>query len=803
MYFNYLEGDPQKNEAAGKLERLEKRVQQLLQESADDGFTEYLRQMRERIINQQYQADLLASELDRRVQMYQVNMQAAQARQNIQPPVQPIQQSVQPPVQPTQQSVQPPVQPVPQPTQPAPQPSQPMAGQGVFSSAVPYVAQEPVSPPTVSQPVPQPVYQAVVQPVYQAVVQPAYQPVPQPAKQKSNVEFTIGAAVLSIVGSVFILIALVLLGINYMNGFVKGMSLYAVCLAVMVLSELLLYKRWPKLGITFSAVSVGGLYLSTLINYLALKNFNMWVAMGLTLLITVGVVLLGRKKNTVTYRVLGMAAVYISILMIPMGGQAAEGCMPQTDFLVVTAMLFLINIMCLLVPAQKARTAINITHMALNTLFTLLACFLWEAEWDWTSFAQIWHYPVFVAVSLLVMQLIFISQVRWQVKQKPDSKLEDNVGICITYGISTLFYMLMTSGVTDFAYLIINDVSEDIYLVHRLVCTAVVLCICGISMLALRGRQERWFAWYLLNLLAFTIHFNAAATEETTYCLVALLAVTKLLSFTKNSMLRISDAVLTAFACIPVLVDHSHGYVVPLFIVLVLSVLCINYWKVYFEAVLTFVIALYTSMHMLPALKLPVFVGILFVGMLLFNNVKRWRGRGMIVYNSFALAGQAVCYLLLINPVYFNAHLTYLCMLIFGVSTIVICFQGNYQMDFRGKRMVLAIFLTYMALVIRTSFPIVNSILMMLIALICVGIGFAERRKALRIYGLVLSLVVCGKIVLYDFLEAPLLQRTVLFFIVGTLALVISAIYMILEKKQGKNQKSPEEQSIQEEQGAV
>ena len=98
----------------------------------------------------------------------------------------------------------------------------------------------------------------------------------------------------------------------------------------------------------------------------------------------------------------------------------------------------------------------------------------------------------------------------------------------------------------------------------------------------------------------------------------------------------------------------------------------------------------------------------------------------------------------------------------------------------------MAIFLTYMALVVRTSLPVMNSILLMLIALVCVGTGFYAKEKRVRIYGLVLSLLVCGKIVLYDYRGAATLQKMILFLTVGIIALIIAGIYIVLEKKNSK-----------------
>ena len=51
----------------------------------------------------------------------------------------------------------------------------------------------------------------------------------------------------------------------------------------------------------------------------------------------------------------------------------------------------------------------------------------------------------------------------------------------------------------------------------------------------------------------------------------------------------------------------------------------------------------------------------------------------------------------------------------------------------------------------------------------------------------------CGKIALYDYWGAPVLQKTVLFFAVGVIALAIAGIYIVLEKNTGNNGKTDRE----------
>ena len=117
-------------------------------------------------------------------------------------------------------------------------------------------------------------------------------------------------------------------------------------------------------------------------------------------------------------------------------------------------------------------------------------------------------------------------------------------------------------------------------------------------------------------------------------------------------------------------------------------------------------------------------------------------------------------------------------MFVFVLAYLVLTLQ-----EFKHRELILVIFLTYMALIVKTNIPVINSILIMLIALVSVTAGFVKKDKPVRIYGLVLSLCTCGKIALYDYWGAPILQKTILFFVVGVIALVIAGIYIILEKK--------------------
>ncbi|MBR1770483.1 MAG: DUF2339 domain-containing protein [Lachnospiraceae bacterium] len=779
MYFNYLDEEQNRQRAEqgmqteqgmsaeqgapDRMKLLQMRIAQLLQISRDPAFTEYLNYMQNIVSGEEMRVEQMRGDLEKQFQVYQRNMQQMAAQQAAPQPV-------------TAQSMAVPT------AQPAEAPMQQATMQ---STAVP-TAQ------TAETPMQQATMQSTAVPAAQTaetpVQKPAAQPAPAPRTPRRNAEFAIGGAVLSIVGSVFILTAMVLFGMYFMEGLMKGILLYVACAVIMALAEFVLYKRWPRLGMTISAIGITGLYISTLVNYLVLHNFNEWIGLLIPVVITLFVVALSRKRDAVAYRLIGMFAMNLCLLQVFHEKSSAGGFLP-IELAMVTAIWLLANVMCLVVPMKRAYTAVNIVHMAISTLFAIEVYMggLYISERVPRTFDTVWHHVLFLMAAIVLMQLTFVLQGRWQARKTPEKGLVSNAGILITYSVCAFIYMVLLGFLAEYQVPFLREM-EGQYWMYRLFLSALVTLSCFIPFVGLRTREEKWFAQYFWYLSLLAIHLNFEKPLEMYLCVLVLLVISKLLSFKSNLLLRISDVAITTLACGMVLLQYRNTYTIPLFIGILLSVLCINYWKTYYEALLTATVAFYTAWHMLPMLKLPVFVGIVFVAVLIFNNVRRWNGQGILLFNIGSMISCAICYLMLVNPVYRNAYLTYLCMLIFGIAIIVICLQKQYQMDFAGKHLVMAVFLTYMALVVQTNYAIVNSILLMAIALGCVGIGFGIRKKSLRVYGLALSLVVCAKLVLYDFGGANTLQKTILFFVVGLIALAIAAIYMVLEKQLDKNQ---------------
>ena len=75
------------------------------------------------------------------------------------------------------------------------------------------------------------------------------------------------------------------------------------------------------------------------------------------------------------------------------------------------------------------------------------------------------------------------------------------------------------------------------------------------------------------------------------------------------------------------------------------------------------------------------------------------------------------------------------------------------------------------------------SISCLIVAIVCIGVGFINNSKALRIYGLVVSLISLIKLVLIDIYYSSTALRAFSFLICGLICFAISIIYTLLEKK--------------------
>ncbi len=262
---------------------------------------------------------------------------------------------------------------------------------------------------------------------------------------------------------------------------------------------------------------------------------------------------------------------------------------------------------------------------------------------------------------------------------------------------------------------------------------------------------------------------------------VTLTILTKLLS--RNKLIRPLDAILTTIVAVFAWTESGEVYGYVLMAVMLLSIAFIRFWHIYYQCLLTVATVLFMILAVESEIVLTLIVAILWLFMLLFNHVKVLQGKDIAIYNYVVVVMQFFSYLFVIFADYQDYKILYFILTFLGGGFIYFMCQERYYLPEKGRGLALAVFVSYMALVAEFTYPITSSILLMVIGLACIAGGFVRYDKKTRIYGLVLALFVCFKITLSDFAGSDQFQRMILFFVAGVVALLISGIYIILEKK--------------------
>lgn len=601
-------------------------------------------------------------------------------------------------------------------------------------------------------------------------VQPAQYIQPAVPKKKGNVEFAIGAGVLGIIGILFVLVAFVLLGITYMNGLAKGISLYGICLIVLLISELVLNKKMPKFAVAITALGISGLYLSTMLNYLYLQNFNSYVAMGAAVAISVFAVFLSRKKDSGTIKIISFAGCYISLF--PTGQfflyyeRLAEPSVRSMHFLVAAGIIFIVNLMTVFLPVKKNKTAIYMTHLVLNTFFTIL--FAVTALFRLEDTLPVLLY---ILSSVLSQGLIFFCMERKE-DEKDKARTAGNVAAYVSM-----------DAILRLTFCIIRSFVSKPWEIHAVMGG---FLLSGLLLFFLfRKSVLKWLQYWMFSCQVLFLYGIAILNEEFYWwgfgMVLGIFVLSKLLSRIK--ILKISELVITLWTACIALYYFWEFQPAAAFIFLgafALSLAVLREWRSLYEEVFIILLESFVLFRFRNDLTPAIMICILFLGMVGFNFISYFRDKNTRYFNYINLGVMGCLYFV---AAFFKNHYSYSIILLLGITFILLMFQDKFGMNFKVKNIILILFLCYMVLIWKLPIPIVKSAILMFIAIGAVVAGFIMKEKKLRITGLVLTLTVCGKLILYDFAAAATLEKMLVFLIVGLIALVISGIYVALEKK--------------------
>lgn len=584
-------------------------------------------------------------------------------------------------------------------------------------------------------------------------------------KGKNSMEFRIGAGIFSVVGAVFLLAAFMIFGLNFMSGIWQGVCLYAASLIIMLASELLIRRLNGRFARVITGIGLAGLFLSTVINYVVLEVIGEMAACLITLVIVFLAVLTSRKKDAASIRLITILGCYVSFWPI----QSFES---ELNFLIVTGMILLINLVFILLPNQKNRIVTDTVHMALHPLFTgAVAAGALEAGMDAV-------YPAcFIITSLIILNLIFLGH-----------KKDPKAWFAAIFSMAAGFCVMLLAAATGFRYG--TDAQMQQQLFYRLIAEVMAIAVLIVFFVLWEKRRSRWILYYLMAAVAVALNGFGLYNWEKTVGILTVFVLTGILS--KIRELKVLDGIVTVLAALEGISLSSYyndtgRYIWFFFAAFVLSVLWIRHLALFHEIVITLFTLYCIRLEFSGNWVIPACTALLLLFFLLFNHLPWLRGQRQLPYNiiNASLAG-LFCFSAWFA---FDSAVSSVTMLI-GAAAIVIVFRERYGMSVPRKYLILASFLVVMILTAHYESPVTVSILLMIVSIGCVGIGFRLKDRVYRIGGLSMAAVVCVKLVIYDFRGLDSLPRIIVFFSVGMIALGISFLYIHLEKKQEAEEKT-------------
>lgn len=634
-------------------------------------------------------------------------------------------------------------------------------------------------------------------------------------QKKNGVEFKVGSHVFSLIGAVFVLIAFVIFSNQFMSGFWQGICLYLAAAVLVLLSELLLNRKLPKFSHVVTGIGIGGLYAANMANYLVLHVVNGVVAMAIVIVTALVTLALSQRKDSTVIRIIGLLGCYISFFPI-------EGFGTELNFLITGFMILVINLISAVLQNQRNQELLNILHIAANLIFTILLLFVAARE-----NLQLVYRILYVVMSFVFVELLCLRQYKkGQNRLVLTTYVANGIHIVLLYWLTVLLFPYKMSD------------AEQLFL--RLVAEVLIALISiGVFILWEKEDGRRFAQFYYIVLTAVLL--SSASSYHLEIILTVLGCFLFVRLFSQNKELIVLECMLGIWMAGAGIWFADYWYCwlfpgalllgllfvkqKPLFHEILVTLALVFTWEIYAHFTLPD-IPLWKENQVLSQvadhISFPVRIAGLLLLFLLVNHWKRLQQINQRSYNLFQIIVAGVsysCFWLsgLFKKLIFSSHMEWgsgggwavtiadAVILVLGVCYILIVLRKRYGLEIAWKHWVVTGFLIISILAGHYGMPVVTSIMLMTVALGCVGFGFRLRDKSERICGLILAGIVCLKLVLYDFKEVDDIYRVVVFLVVGVLALVISLLYIRLEKsidkqkiKQEQGEKTEDQEEVEE-----
>ncbi len=609
--------------------------------------------------------------------------------------------------------------------------------------------------------------------VIKQTVEKAKQPLP-----KKDLEKTVGKSLMGIVASVLIFISIVLFAnliLPYFNDFAKMICMYLVSFGFLVIGLAKMNKdAHNKFYVALAGCGVGAIYISLLMSNMYFEIITDIPLFILIAIWAVGVCFLAKQRNKV-FHIIGRIGVTISVIVGCVGSVSADD-----------AGKFIVLIIFYLVAAG----VFYVTHYEKEYADNLISHIFGTADMIvFALFASIMDEYMVPNIMLIAIVAVYIGVALYGTIKRSSVVF----GICVsikTYIVIVLIYNLGFSNLVQdiiifllsMAVMVVADLktSKDTIGKNILTCVMVWLAFC-----ALDTNNCREFLVVPLLTIPLLGYGFWRANEVMKFA--------GIIVFAMDEMTRVSEG----------------GYLALVVLVFALGFLLIyrnreqynKYfkWFLHIMAVLMLGGAVEDFVHCFTeGWDVPQIVSFLVVVLLNVGMYKSSFGTNLatgkrekgIVYNII----NAICMLVGLVFIGYHNDMGIWHMLIIVATLAAFMVNAKNILDKRDN-MIAGIYVgikfLVLMVVILESFESANyvvSIACFVMAIVSIVIGFVGEYKALRVFGLVLSMISTFKLIMVDISYADSLGNALSFFASGVLCFVISLIYNYIDGKMQKKE---------------
>lgn len=583
---------------------------------------------------------------------------------------------------------------------------------------------------------------------------------PNTYNDEEKFEFKVGSNMLNVLGVIMILIAIITFGkyiyTNYMTDMLKGVFLFAISSLILVSGETIFSKKNTKFAIGISALGVGALYSSLVINYLFLETINSLMAIILTIVITGVSLMVSSKNNSDIIRILALIGGY--------------GCLVPTDYLttsqsyITVAILLIISFANIYIPINKPN--FSIYSSVLNIVFCTIINF--------TGFLELPAIIIYFTFTTIFNNLMYIKLCRSNYNER-----DHILAIITTICLMTVFLGVMECSIVTViinvliiltSYLLANKKLRSAYYSHGIY---ILLYLCA------QGTFEGIILDIILVLITISTFIMICKSDDLYFKLILIILITiDLINFIEVTTIIAGTIYVILFSSIIWLLSDKYKNEPPL-------ILLKNSY------VVAFAIVVYSNMPFEAYINSLLAFLVLVIYVIKLTHIEKIRHDNYKNCNKFIL----VISLILLNITMGFALTEVMLSLALSTIMLVLLISPKYvESNFIKihKILICSLYITYGIIKIYYASEIntsLLSIILILFAFINVYIGFRKNISEVRKYGLILSLIICAKLVFIDSYSYDFIIKAVVFLMVGIVVLSISYIYNKLEQEANNKNK--------------